>query len=529
MHLRTSPRMRLSSPFNRVVITSIIVFVLLLISTTAVFAQTDADIPDPETVQIYPDPQPPTPNNQYCVTGTVINHAEEPMEGWTVTATYEGVNGSYAPITTESDASGRFSFDLPGPGRWRIEVMFQDPWESVTSPSMAVHVGFGNMDCVEIRFKLRELVEVIVIKIDDEHVPQAGWTILATPDSGNTFAAVQTSVTDQNGEAAFSLTPGKWVFSEDAPTGVIFWRPISPPSGKHFIDVQGPNTIILRFKNLIEKQEDGCIDVRKLDSPPDPNDEPFGLAGWTIEVVRADGAIAASGETDANGWASFTNLKFGPYTVHEIMQSGWVAASPTSYSVVLTSRDDGCAQITFVNKQIPKGYCITGRKLDANGMVGIPDWEIMAVPTEDGDPAPDAVLTDGSGRYLICLPFEDYRVPGSVYRITEVIPAGWDAVSATEYYVTLPEHPESPVEAPDFVNRQSTYPASNPIGATPSTDSCQQSCGSCSVIHTVVPGDSVYKLASNYGVCASSIFSANAWISGQCNRWLYVGQKVCIP
>jgi len=500
----------------------IAVVVLSLLTGTAVYAQ---DVPSAGSVA--PAPVDPSPLDKLCVSGSVINHAEEPLEGWTVTATYEGVNGSYPAMTATSDENGEFSFDLPGAGRWGLEIESRDGWEGVTATKLAVHVGYGNLDCVDVRFKVRELVLVVILKIDDAHVPQADWIMTATPGEGNTFAAVESQVTDSTGIAEMYLTPGTWIISEAPPSLVGWWRPISPVSGVQVIEVVGPGPISIRFKNQIEPVPDTCINVTKFDVPPDPQAQSVGLPGWVIQVVRADGSIRAEGVTDAFGQVSFTDLEYGPYTVHEIMQPGWTADSPSSYAVVLTSQDEGCTEIVFYNKQVPNGFCITGQKLDENGGVGIPDWQITATPVEPTDYQPDPVLTDGEGRYLICMPLEDYRVPGSVYTVSEVIPDGWTAVSPTAYLVTLPDYPGLPVEVPAFVNQQTQYAGGTNMMYT--VAAAKPDPHGCSAWYVVRPGDSVSKVAAKYGVSTQAVFSYNPWVYRQPHQWLYVGQKLCIP
>ena len=493
---------------------------LLMFSATAVSAGAAPESPFPET-----EPQDPVPLDRFCISGMVINHAEQPLARWTVTAEYEGVNGEYETLTDETNSRGQFEFELPGPGRWALEVDEREGWEGVTTTRLAVYVGYGHTDCIEVRFKLRELITVVVLKIDEEHTPQPGWTITATPGHGNTFGAPQTEVTDENGEASFELTPGPWIFTEEPPGDVVWWRPISPPNGVHHLVVAGPGPHTIRFKNMLEKKPKGCINVTKFDVPPDADQDSFGLAGWPIEIRRANGSIADAGVTDSFGQITFTDLPYGPYTVHEIMQPGWEPASPTHYSVVLTSRDDGCKDIIFYNKQLPKGYCFEGRKVDATGGYGLPDWEITAKPLEPGGYVPESVFTDGEGRYRVYLPMDDYRVPGAVYEVSEVIPDGWTAVSPASFLITMPEHPDICVQAPVFVNEQTKYVDED----THCTEPCQAHPGECRAVHVVTRGDSVYRIAGRYHVAATSIFRANPWIAKQRNYWLYVGQKVCIP
>jgi len=505
---------------RRLIIALVAALTLLMLSTSAVFADTapTAEIPVSE-------PQDPVPLDPLCISGLIIDHAEQPLEGWTVTATYEGVNGEYPILTAVSDEEGKFEFELPGPGRWALEIETRERWEGVTTSRLAVHVGFGNCECVQVRFKVREIVQVLVIKIDEKHTPQSGWAITATPGEGNTFGAPQTKVTDENGEVVFDLTPGAWIFTEAPPSDVLWWLPISPPDGVHRLIVTGPGPHTIRFKNMTEKKPKGCINVFKYDVPPDPAQPSFGLAGWVIEIRRADGSLADAGMTDAFGQVTFLNMPYGPYTVREIMQPGWEPDSPTSYAVVLTSQDEGCTDIIFYNKQLPLGYCFEGRKVDVTGGYGIPDWEITATPVEPGGFTPEPVLTDGEGRYRIWLPMDDYRIPGAVYEISEVIPDGWTAVSPESYLITLPEHPDICVPVPDFVNQQKKYVDDG----TTTVAVPGPSHGGCRAVHTVKAGDSVYKIAAHYGVPGQSIFRANPWIGRQRHSWLYVGQKVCIP
>jgi hypothetical protein len=500
---------------RRLSVATVAALFLLLLSTTGVFAQDE--------------PVPPTPVDRLCVEGTVINHAEEPLADWTVQATYEGTEGDFPAQTTTTDDEGRFRFILPGPGRWAFEVEMLDGWEEVTADSLAVRVVYGSPACIDIRFKVRRLVMVRVHKIDDVHTPLAGWTITATPGPGNTFASVQTAVTDADGIAYFDLTPGEWIFTEAPPAGVEWWEPISPPTGMQTLDVAAPGPYDIRFKNIVRQRLRGCIDVIKRDVPPDPNEPAFGLAGWEIQVLRANGSVAASGVTDAFGAVSFDNLPFGPYRVREIMQPGWEAASPTIYDVVLTSRDEDCQAIAFFNRQTPKGFCIEGRKVDANGKVGIPNWVIRATPVDDDGVTPERVLTDGTGRFRIDLPLEDYRIPGAQYQVCEVVANGWTAVGPTCYTVTIPEHEGLCVQTPDFVNRQTRYEGPGAWAPGPGRDDPPAWGGTCRTTHIVKRGESVYRIASMYHVPAQQIFQANPWIYKQRNRWLYVGQEICIP
>ncbi|MCC6455532.1 MAG: LysM peptidoglycan-binding domain-containing protein [Caldilineaceae bacterium] len=482
-----------------------------------------------------------------CIDGLVINHQERPLEGWTVTASYVGTDGTAEPQTAVSDKNGTFHFDLPVPGRWLFSIAIPSDWKAVTDASFEVNVAYGSSDCVDIRFKVEQEITVIVLKIDDDHHPLEGWTIIATPGPGNPFNDVHTAVTDAEGKATFVLPPGPWIFSEQAPAGVTWWRPIMPPDGVQELIVRAPGPYTIRFKNDVKVVDYGCIEVTKRDVPPASDkggqSESFGLPDWPIEVLRVNGSIAAEGLTDAFGQITFSDLPFGPYLVREIMLPGWEAVTPTAFEVVLTRADDGCQVIEFQNKQTEKGFCVEGVKQDINGLYGIPGWKISAKPLDTGGVVVDSVVTDGQGKYRIDFPFDDYRIPGSTYEISEETRDGWSAVGQTSYTVTLPKYPGACVQVPPFVNRQTNDEHPQPQPHQPKHNQGNHNQGNrnegrqwqpeglatCSAYHTVRRGEGLYSIAPQYGTNGQALLNANPWVRGQRHHWLYVGQKVCIP
>ena len=108
-----------------------------------------------------------------------------------------------------------------------------------------------------------------------------------------------------------------------------------PQSGSQELSVDTPGPYTIRFKNRLNLY--GCIDVLKQDVPPaNSGDTPFPLPGWKIELERADGSIARSGYTNAQGKIKFKDLPYGPYTVVEETRVGWTAATAGSFDVELT-------------------------------------------------------------------------------------------------------------------------------------------------------------------------------------------------
>jgi len=502
-----------------------------------------------------PQPTQPTPYagyNKLCITGTIINFDETLIdEAWEVTATQIEPPG--AQLTTTA-VDGKFEFNptegLP-PGIWRVSLTLPRPWEFVApySASFDVNLEHGKKDCVEVRFKVKRPIDVEVLKIDDNHVPLAGWVIRAAPAYGNWFASPVEVTTDGNGIAAFRLTEGKWIFTERPPAGQHF-KPIVPSTGQQEVDVRWDDSwppqggkISIRFKNRLFFK--GCIVVRKTDVPPDPQYPAYGLPGWQITVKRTDGSIAAQGVTDAQGYVRFNNLHFGPYIVVEEKRIGWEPVGASAYEVTVSRPQtdapnyEGCELVDFFNRQKPPGFVIEGYKIDHNGNIGIPGWIITATAVYKGDyPDPSVdfdpislepmsyltATTDGTGKYVFNFPADDYRIPGAAYKICEEQRAGWLPHTAVCQTVYLPKKPGAPVKAWNFVNQQVghwekiTHPSSS-----------SSSGSGCSYTHTVAAGESLYGIGNAYGVSASAMLAANPWVYNRHNYYVYPGDSVCIP
>lgn len=472
--------------------------------------------------------QDPTPIDVFCVTGSVINHTEQPSADWTITAVmYDPDTGLLDPGTAvdvetinvdDSDVGplGSFKFDDLEVGKWNFSIGTKVGWSPVTPASFDISLPYGHADCVTIRFKMRQDVTVNVLKIDTNHTPLAGYIIKASPGAGNFFASPVEMTTDNNGMAVFTLTPGLWEFTEIAPAGAVV-APVSPANGAQSLDVTAPGPHSIRFKNRVYGG-DGCIEVYKRDVPPaGSNQKPTGLPGWYVYVLRSDGTTAAEGVTDAAGKITFSDLPFGPYTVHESLQpDGWEAASAANYSVALENTE--CVTVEFSNRQVEPAFCIVGRKVDTNGLVGLPGWEITAEPTVSTDYEPEATTTDGLGYFRIDFPTNDYRVPDSEYNVCETAVDGWLAHTATCQKVRLPSIPGVCVSTGfDFENQQVGHAESQDNNPVP-TPNCD---------YKVKAGDQLYKIGRDHGRTAKQMRDANPSIRNP--NLIRVGQTICIP
>ncbi len=472
-----------------------------------------------------PAQQQATPLDVFCVKGSVINHAEQASSGWTITGVmYDPTTGLLDPATasnvqtidvTDSKVGplGSFRFDGLKAGRWNFSIGARAGWSPVTDASFDVNLAFGATECQTIRFKMKQDVTVNVLKISATHEPLANFIIHAKPGTGNHFASPVDKTTGADGMAVFTLTPGLWEFSETAPNGVSA-NPVSPVDGKQSLNVEVPGPYLIRFKNRIVDGSKGCIEVIKRDVPPAASgQDPVGLPGWFISVLRADNSTVAEGKTDAAGRIIFKDLPFGPYTVHEQLPlSGWEAAAPVHYSVTLA--DTRCVQVEFSNRQVEPAFCIVGRKVDANGNVGLPGWEIKAKPTVTTNYEPGAVTTDGLGYFRIDFPANDYRVPGAEYNVCETLKDGWLAHTATCQKVKLPTVAGLCAKTGfDFENQQVGH------SSVPATG--------CSATYTVKAGDQLYRIGSSHGKTPKQMRDANPSIKNP--NLIRPGQQICIP
>lgn len=467
--------------------------------------------------------------NDICVEGTVIDHEEELLDdGRIVTATR---NGTSIAAAVDEDAEFKFEDGLtPGIWNFTIDVVKEgEEWEPVTPASFDVELEYGQDDCYQIRFKLRRLITVVVIKIDEDHNRLEDWQIRAKPSADNDYAISYEETTNGNGEAIFRLTEGEWIFTEETPEDDdVDYQSVVPLGDSQVLDVEAPGPYTIRFKNKLRIY--GCIEVLKQDVPPAGSyDTPFPLQGWRIEVERSDGSIAASGYTDAEGKIEFDELPYGPYTIVEETRVGWTSNTASSFDVDLHPSQRDCVQVVFDNQQSEPEFCIEGRKIDINGKIGLPGWIITAEPLEDGDIEPDDVTTDGLGMYKFTFSGNDYRVPGSRYEICEDYEdvEGWVSRSPTCYTVTMPRYPGACVNVPDFVNAQvgnddKYYRDQKYYDDKDDKDGCR-------VVYKVKRGDSLYGIGSKYGVSGKAMIEANSWVRKNRNLAIYVGQEICVP
>ena len=354
-----------------------------------------------------------------CIEGSVIDlYHQVAGVGWPVTISDDGGNIQSATV----DSAGEFRFEEQPGGTWTVELEIPDGWRKHTPDAFQVTLSGEGAECAKVRFKVEALACLEVVKLDAEHALAGdaaglqGWTITIT--SGE---ASITEATDGQGWAYFyDLAPGTWVISEEAMVG---WQPATGHGYEKVLTLKSPRKpgVCEKLEFLNEQVHDGCIRVKKTDPVGLP------LKGWRVTVARDDGTQPSrTAYTDLSGYATFTGLELGSWTVTETAQDGWRAVGATEQSVIVEV-PGYCEPVSFSNE--PLG-CVDGYKINDLGQA-LKDWEITATNEDTGEEL--TVATDEDGYFR----FKDLTL--GIWTVSEVLQQGWEAVTPSELLVDVKE------------------------------------------------------------------------------------------
>jgi len=362
----------------------------------------------------------------------------------------------WTPETHERSFAGVYTVEEFVFPIWEQTALMLDGVAQPLSPQLNIpyagdadesyEVIFGNIGYAEIRgMKFEDLNGNSVREAAEPGLPGVEITLDGTDVLGN--AVLLTTVTGAGGEFSFTeLIPGDYTVTETAwPVGG--WQPsTSVSSGPHTVHTGDVLDLDWIFGNYLPGSIHGYkfndINGNGLD-----DDDPR-LPGVTITLtgdVDGDGDIdqVSTLTSDPNGEYWFTGLYPGDYTVAETPPVGWVATTPASVDVTVTSGVELVAldgQAMLSDEQIAAGYVevldqrltfgnselgsIHGYKfndLNGNGVDDgeprLPSWTIE-LSLDDGTLVATAT-TDENGEYW----FTDLNL--GTYQVREQNQAGW--------------------------------------------------------------------------------------------------------
>jgi hypothetical protein len=181
-----------------------------------------------------------------CVDGYKINHYEQGLEDWEITARNDETGEEF---TEETDEYGYFKFDELTLGKWTITEEIKSGWEAVTPSEFVVDVT-EQYECEHVRFKNKtEYACVDVYKYDHKDGSGiAGWEVKVTPKYGGDTL---TALTDGTGWARFNgLTPGEYTVFEEIEDG---WYSVGPEEFDVTLDNTGICEVVV-FENIQETE-----------------------------------------------------------------------------------------------------------------------------------------------------------------------------------------------------------------------------------------------------------------------------------
>ena len=227
------------------------------------------------------------------IAGYKINHLEEGLMGWRITATNDET-GEVRETTTNFD--GYFRFDNLPFGTWTLEEHFdgkkKDIWTPVTTSSFKVEVD-TQYEEVLVRFKNRtEWACVNVIKRDSfDNFGLAQWEIRLKPAYSSNPADTETAFTDGTGVAYFEgLAPGEWMVSEVMQDG---WAADDPAvfETKFLLENSGSCSTIILYNHQTNQKPAAIVpfDPRTPTAPGGPGTGPVNnTCSQYYTIVRGD-------------------------------------------------------------------------------------------------------------------------------------------------------------------------------------------------------------------------------------------------
>ena len=285
----------------------------------------------------------------------IYNGTDEEWLGGFVYELYSGDSAdgpwTYVGSAMSLAADGKASFGMQPYGWYKVVQTLTDDqifngWECMSNGVQVFQANGEQNAGLWFGIAQRTIIEVYKFSDDDEdgrrddsEAMLAGWEFTLYDSADNELAR---GLTDANGKLEFFPVPtGSYKVTETPQAG---WENTTPLTRE--LAINGQCTEVW-FGNSRDR---GDLEVYKYydedqdgvhDGPEDM------LAGWEFTLYDAEGAVVASGLTDANGLLVFSDLTPGDYTVVETLKPGWKNTTSLTQDVVVI--DDETVSVWFGN------------------------------------------------------------------------------------------------------------------------------------------------------------------------------------
>jgi len=344
---------------------------------------------------------------EWCIEGYKLNITGEGLADWTV-----NLYDNYGNLikTTQTDASGFYSFCELAPGDYTVCEELKAGWINVTNICLPVSLYSDDSKNNNFINRLRTGSNE-----SPEYNGSSEWCIgsYELSASGGGVASVdlvKSAKTDSSGLYSFcNLSPGGYKVCEGAKSGWINLSDTCIP-----VTLSRDGSKDNNFTNLaLADGSDLCIEGYKLNITGE------GLADWMVRLNEKVGNAIKITTTNASGFYSFCSLPAGNYTVCEELKGGWINLTEACIPVRLdrnSSKDNN-----FTNAPLISGggsdLCIEGYKLSNITGEGLANWTVSLYDSNGA--AIRTTITDSSGSYSFC------SLPAGNYTVCEELKGGW--------------------------------------------------------------------------------------------------------